>query len=116
MQFFNIILSHYFLSLDGKFVVCYYASWAHYRPGNGQFTLNHIDPGQCTHLVYTFAGIDIDGLMESLDYENDITNGAYIQFNQLKARNPCLKTLLAIGGWNEGSEKYSLVIFYFKHS
>jgi len=36
--------------------------------------------------------------------------GAYRRFTDLKKKNPALKTLLAIGGWNEGSEKYSKVI------
>ena len=27
----------------------------------------------------------------------------------MKEHNPCLKVLIAIGGWNEGSEKYSLL-------
>lgn len=27
----------------------------------------------------------------------------------MKQVNPCLKVVLAIGGWNEGSEKYSLL-------
>ncbi|CAN7985892.1 unnamed protein product [Ixodes hexagonus] len=31
----------------------------------------------------------------------------YRKFNKLKLRNPDLKTIIAIGGWNEGSEKYS---------
>lgn len=29
------------------------------------------------------------------------------KFNELRKRNPYLKTLVAIGGWNEGSTKYS---------
>lgn len=31
------------------------------------------------------------------------------RFTNLKAKNPKLKALVAIGGWNEGSEKYSKV-------
>ncbi|EEC07867.1 chitinase, putative [Ixodes scapularis] len=31
----------------------------------------------------------------------------YKKFNDLKRRNRDLKTIIAIGGWNEGSEKYS---------
>lgn len=39
----------------------------------------------------------------------EIISGGFKQFNELKEANPCLKTLIAIGGWNEGSEKYSLM-------
>lgn len=35
-------------------------------------------------------------------------------FNEIKEANPCVKTLLAIGGWNEGSEKYSLMAEHAK--
>ena len=35
--------------------------------------------------------------------------GGYLAFTQLKKINPTLKTILAIGGWNEGSVKYSKV-------
>jgi len=35
--------------------------------------------------------------------------GAYRRFTNMKLRNPSIKTLLAVGGWNEGSEKYSKV-------
>ena len=36
----------------GKKVVCYYSSWAFYRPGNGKFDIDDIDPHLCTHLNY----------------------------------------------------------------
>ena len=38
-----------------------------------------------------------------------LSPGAYIRFTNLKLKNPELKTMLAIGGWNEGSTKYSEV-------
>ena len=38
---------------DGaKKVVCYYSSWAFYRPGYGKFDIDDIDPFLCTHLNY----------------------------------------------------------------
>ncbi|XP_059611395.1 acidic mammalian chitinase-like isoform X2 [Phlebotomus argentipes] len=91
-------------------VVCYYSSWAVYRRSPATFRIEYIDPKYCTHLVYTFAGLNLDGIMDTLDYANDITNGGYKSFTGLKEKYPCVKTLLAIGGWNEGSEKYSLMV------
>jgi chitinase len=41
---------------------------------------------------------------------------AYKQITELKEENPCLKVLIAIGGWNEMSEKYSLVRETYSHS
>ncbi|XP_058121907.1 probable chitinase 2 [Anopheles ziemanni] len=91
-------------------VVCYLASWANYREGSGSFNISYIVPDHCTHLVYTFAGLNIGGGIDSLDYMNDINvNKGYQRFVSLKEENPCLKVMLAIGGWNEGSEKYSLM-------
>ncbi|MCE2196815.1 chitinase, partial [Streptococcus thermophilus] len=34
---------------------------------------------------------------------------AYDRFTALKQQNPSLLTLLSVGGWNEGSEKFSTV-------
>ena len=49
--------------------------------------------------------------IQSLDPFNDLYDnwgkGAYQRFTGLKVINPQLKTLLAIGGWNEGATKYS---------
>lgn len=99
-------------SADYK-VVCYYGSWAVYRPGLGKFDVEDIDPFLCTHLIYTFAGLDPHThRIKSLDPWNDLYDnygkGAFLRFTTgLKQKNPQLKTLLAIGGWNEGSETYS---------
>jgi chitinase len=94
-------------------LVCYYGTWAIYRPGRGKFEVNHIDPNLCTHLVYSFFGIGEDGsfkvLDPYLDLEENYGKGNIKKFNKLKTVNPGLKTLAAIGGWNEGSRKYSAV-------
>uniref|UniRef100_A0A182K1R1 GH18 domain-containing protein n=1 Tax=Anopheles christyi TaxID=43041 RepID=A0A182K1R1_9DIPT len=91
-------------------VVCYLAGWSNYREGSGSFNISYIVPDHCTHLVYAFAGLTIGGGIDSLDYYNDINvNKGFARIVALKEENPCLKVLLAIGGWNEGSEKYSLL-------
>ncbi|XP_046398944.1 chitinase-3-like protein 1 [Ischnura elegans] len=98
-----------------KVLVCYYGSWAVYRPGAGKFDVEDIDPTICTHVVYGFAGISsYKGVMVSLDPWNDLFDnygkGAFTRFTKLKEKNPALKTILAIGGWNEGSPKYSAMV------
>ena len=35
--------------------------------------------------------------------------GGFRRFNELRLRNPDFKTLVAIGGWNEGSVRFSQV-------
>lgn len=62
-------------TLDRKAVVCYWASWAVYRGGYGNHTIDHIDPAYCTHLVYSFAGLNLGGGIDSLDLITDITMG-----------------------------------------
>lgn len=36
-----------------------------------------------------------------------VFKGAFIRFVKLAEKNPDLKCILGIGGWNEGSQKYS---------
>ncbi|XP_013781598.1 chitinase-3-like protein 1 [Limulus polyphemus] len=92
-------------------VVCYFGSWAVYRPGDGKFKISDIDPFICTHLIYGFTGLGPDNKIRILDPFNDVADNygkaAYYHFNALKKINVNLKTLIAIGGWNEGSVKYS---------
>jgi len=53
-------------------MVCYYGSWAVYRPGAGKFDVEDIDPFVCTHIIYGFAGLGPDNTIVSLDSWNDL--------------------------------------------
>ncbi|XP_047036858.1 probable chitinase 2 [Helicoverpa zea] len=94
-------------------VVCYYSTWATYRTGLRKYDVTDINPNLCTHLVYAFVGIDSEGNIISLDpyldLPNDYGRDNFGKFNALKQQNPSLKTLVAVGGWNEGSAKYSVM-------
>ncbi|XP_054583412.1 chitotriosidase-1 [Eptesicus fuscus] len=84
-------------------LVCYFTNWAQYRQGAARFLPSDVDPGLCTHLVYAFAGME--GHQLSPVEWND--EQLYRDFNGLKQRNPQLKTLLAVGGWNFGTQKFT---------
>ncbi|KAG8229432.1 hypothetical protein J437_LFUL000954 [Ladona fulva] len=99
---------------SGKRVVCYFASWAGYRNGQGTFEPENLDPTICTHAIYTFASLDATTAeVVPADAWNDLSSGGgkgfYDRFVRLKSKNPNLKVLLAVGGWNEGSSKYSMM-------
>ncbi|KAL5291960.1 CHIA.2 family protein [Megaselia abdita] len=95
--------------VDGAIIYCYFGSWAGYRNGDGKFQVSNIDPFLCTHIGYAFFGITPNGSIQSLDLYLDFTLGAVPNLNLLKSTNPELKTLAAIGGWNQGSNLYSTV-------
>jgi chitinase len=58
-------------------IVCYFGSWAIYRPGNGRFVAEFIDPNICTHGIYAFVGLGPDWGVHILDPWNDIDLGKY---------------------------------------
>ncbi|XP_067095346.1 acidic mammalian chitinase-like isoform X1 [Osmerus mordax] len=107
-----------FLTLAGLFLtlchigtssqlVCYFTNWSQYRPGAGKYTPDNVDPHLCTHLIYAFSVINPAN--ELVTYEwNDET--LYKSFNALKDRNAGLKTLLAVGGWNFGTQQFSMMV------
>lgn len=95
-----------------KVVVCYWGTWANYRPKDGKFTPESVDGSLCTHLIYSFAGLDgsksrIKSLDTWMDLEKDYGLAGFRKATDLKKTWPHLKVMLAIGGWNEGSTKYS---------
>ncbi|KAF7265572.1 hypothetical protein GWI33_021026 [Rhynchophorus ferrugineus] len=97
---------------SGKTIYCYFESWTVYRPGNGKFDIEDIDPTLCTHVAFTFLGIQENGSISILDpweSDSDGLNG-FQRFVNLKNQNPNLKVIVSMGGWNEMSEKYSEVV------
>lgn len=104
--------SEYTTKGHNKQVVCYWGTWANYRPNAGKFTPEDIDPSLCTNLIYSFAGLDADtssikSLDPWMDLEDNYGLAGFKKATDLKYANPDLKVTLAIGGWNEGSKKYS---------
>lgn len=99
----------------GKVIVCYVGTWSVYRPERGSFKIEDLDPTLCTHIIYSFAGLDIqENAIKSLDPWQDLTEdygkGGFKRLVMLKNQYPHLKITLAIGGWNEGSANYSLLV------
>lgn len=100
---------------EGKLIFCYFESWAVYHQGKGHFDVEDIDPNLCTHLIYTFAGVDpTTHKIKALDPWNDLDEGggkgAYKRFTNLKQQNPSLKTLLSVGGWNEATKGFTAMV------
>ncbi|XP_056278460.1 acidic mammalian chitinase-like [Pseudoliparis swirei] len=88
-------------------LVCYFTNWSQYRPGNGKFMPLDIHPNLCTHLIYAFSGINEANELVTIEWNDD---ELYKSFNGLKQRNPNLKTLLAVGGWNFGTQKFTTMV------
>ena len=95
-----------------KMVICYWGTWANYRPVEGKFTPESVDGSLCTHLIYSFAGLDtakwtIKSLDTWMDLETDYGLAGFRKATDLRNTWKHLKVMIAIGGWNEGSKKYS---------
>ncbi|KAJ3602751.1 hypothetical protein NHX12_030499, partial [Muraenolepis orangiensis] len=85
---------------------CYFTNWAQYRPGAGKYLPTDVDPCLCDHLIYAFAGMDGNRLT-TYEWNDEVL---YRQFQALKNNNSKLKTLLAIGGWNFGTAKFTTMV------
>ncbi len=79
----------------------------------GQYFVDKLDPFECTHYIYGFAVLDeLTYEMKVYDSYIDIDLGGYQRFTGLKSRNPNVKTMIALGGWNDSafSTKYSELV------
>jgi len=86
--------------------VCYYSNWAQYRPDPMKFFPEDIDPTLCSHLIFAFADM-VDGELQPYEW-NDIQ--MYERFNRHKETVAGLKTILAVGGWNHGTEEMTKML------
>ncbi|CAH0564615.1 unnamed protein product [Brassicogethes aeneus] len=93
---------------EGYKVVCYYTNWSQYRTKIAKFTPEDILPDLCTHIIFAFGWLKKGKLssFESNDETKDGKVGLYERIQKLKKGNPKLKTLLAIGGWSFGTQKF----------
>uniref|UniRef100_A0A1B0D0G0 chitinase n=1 Tax=Phlebotomus papatasi TaxID=29031 RepID=A0A1B0D0G0_PHLPP len=103
-------LTHTAGSTAGNRVVCYYTNWSVYRPATAKFNPQNINPYLCTHLIYAFGGFTKDNALKPFDKYQDIEQGGYAKFTGLKTYNKNLKCILAIGGWNEASSRFSPMV------
>lgn len=92
-----------------KLFVCYYSNWSQYRPKGGTFLPEDIDPTLCTHIIFAFAVVR-DDRIKSFEWNDEGEKGLYARVVALKAKNPALKVLIGVGGWNHGSLPFSNMV------
>ncbi|CAL1532906.1 unnamed protein product, partial [Lymnaea stagnalis] len=90
-----------------KNIFCYYSSFAQTRHSVGNFLPENINPFLCTHIIYAFVDITPDGRdLQPFNRNDHGPNGLYSRTLALKLKNPALKVLLAVGGWQIGSKPF----------
>ncbi|KAM9691453.1 acidic mammalian chitinase-like [Dama dama] len=88
-------------------LVCYFTNWSQYRPEPANFFPKDVDPCLCTHLIYAFATMNDNKIAP---YEWNDIDVLYPEFQALKEHNKDLVTLLAVGGWNFGTQKFTAMV------
>uniref|UniRef100_T1JLV5 GH18 domain-containing protein n=1 Tax=Strigamia maritima TaxID=126957 RepID=T1JLV5_STRMM len=90
-------------------IVCYYTTWASRRTGLAKFNPEDINANLCTHMVVAFATLKEGKLAAAHpdDEGSDNKKGLYDRVLDLKKKNPSLKVLLALGGWEFGTKPFN---------
>uniref|UniRef100_A0A8C1WAH0 chitinase n=1 Tax=Cyprinus carpio TaxID=7962 RepID=A0A8C1WAH0_CYPCA len=101
------VIFYLFISGWASQLACYFTNWSQYRPDVGKYLPENVDPHLCTHLIYAFSIINQANELVKCEW-NDET--LYKSFNGLKEKNPNLKTLLAVGGWNFGTAQFTIMV------
>ncbi|KAI0212774.1 Acidic mammalian chitinase [Lamellibrachia satsuma] len=89
--------------------VCYFTNWSQYRPGDAKFQVSNIDTSLCSHIVYAFASM-AGHKLKNYEWNDEGTNGQYAKVTALKQSNRKLKVILAVGGWNFGTQKMTAML------
>ncbi|XP_014275744.1 probable chitinase 2 [Halyomorpha halys] len=94
-------------------VLCYMAAWSSTRVHQGRFTVADSDTDHCTHIVYAFMAInETTSKIQSVDRLIDLEEGGkgrgqLKELKALKTKNQNIKVLVSVGGYSEGSVKFS---------
>ncbi|GMT23990.1 hypothetical protein PFISCL1PPCAC_15287, partial [Pristionchus fissidentatus] len=104
-SFFNFNQVHRLVSVAAPLVHgCYFTNWGVYRPEPYKFTPEKIPVGLCTHIFYAFAAVNVVTFEAKLTDEwSDIGLKSMQGIQNLKKKQPGLKTLLSFGGWTESA-------------
>ncbi|KAG5667845.1 hypothetical protein PVAND_015814 [Polypedilum vanderplanki] len=93
-----------------KKIFCYYQSSSALNSSFNENFYNY--PPPCTHIIFAFAGLDINGkivLSQNHQIETQIEKEIF-NLIKLKEKRECLKILISVGGYDEGSEKFSSLV------
>ncbi|CAN7996572.1 unnamed protein product, partial [Ixodes hexagonus] len=99
-----------FIKNGGTPVVCYYHGWAATRSSPMNYKIKDIPGDLCTHVNLNYAGIDMNTLgIKDLIPAYQTNPRKYKEFTGIKSKFLFVKTIISLGGWDQGGEAFSYV-------